>query len=57
MGLILHKGLSTNSGHYLSLVKVGDIRFECDDVNITKIEFNNFCNSLTVYKLFYKRCT
>ncbi len=22
---MLHKGLSTNSGHYLSMVKVGDI--------------------------------
>ncbi len=32
MGLILHKGSSTNSGHYISMVKVGDIWFECDDV-------------------------
>ncbi len=36
--LILHKRLSTNSGHYLSIVKVGDIGFECYDVMITKIE-------------------
>ncbi len=57
MGLILHKGLSTNSGHYISMVKVGDIWFECDDVKITKIEFNHFCNSNTVYMLFYKRST
>ncbi len=27
MGLILHKGSSTNSGHYISMVKVGDILF------------------------------
>ncbi len=57
MGLILHKGSSTNSGHYISMVKVGDIWFECDDVKITKIEFNYFCNSNTVYMLFYKRST
>ncbi len=57
MGLILHKGSSTNSGHYISMVKVGDICFECDDVKITKIEFNHFCNSDTVYVLFYKRST
>ncbi len=44
MGLILHKGSSTNSGHYISMGKVGDIWFECDDVKITKIEFNHFCN-------------
>ncbi len=56
-GLILHKGSSTNSGDYLSMVKVGDIWFECDDVKITKIEFNHFCNSNTVYMLFYKRST
>ncbi len=41
MGLLLHKRLSINSGHYISMVKVGDIWFECDDVTITKIEFNN----------------
>ncbi len=57
MGLILHKGSSTNSGHYLSMVKVGDIWFECDDVKITEIEFNHFCSSNTVYMLFYKRST
>ncbi len=57
MGLILYKGLSTNSGHYIFMVKVGDIWFECDDVKITKIEFNHFCNSNAVYMLFYKRST
>ncbi len=57
MGLILHKWSSTNSGHYISMVKVGDICFECGDVKITKIEFNHFCNSNTVYMLFYKRST
>ncbi len=57
MGLILHKWSSTNSGHYISMVKVGDIWFECDDVKITKIEFNHFCYSNTVYLLFYKRST
>ncbi len=55
MGLIVHKGSSTNSGHYISMVKVGDIWFECDDIKITKIYFNYFCNSNTVYMLFYKR--
>ncbi len=54
MSLILHKGWSTNSGHYISMVKVGDI-WLCHDTKITKIEFNNFCNSNTVYMLFYKR--
>ncbi len=57
MGLILHKGSSTNSGHYISMVNVGDIWFECDDVKITKIEFNHFCYSNTVYLLFYQRST
>ncbi len=57
IGLILHKGLSTNSGHNISMVKVGEIWFEFYDVKITKIEFNKFCNSYTVYKLFYKRST
>ncbi len=52
MGLFLHKGPSTNSDHYISMVKVGDIWFECDDVKITKIEFNHFCNSNIVYMLF-----
>ncbi len=49
--------MSTNAGHYLSTVKVGDIWFECDDVKITKIEFNHFYNSNTVCMLFYKRST
>ncbi len=47
--LILHKGSSTNTGHYLSMVKVDDIWFEYDDVKITKIEFNHFCNSNTYF--------
>ncbi len=36
------------------MVKFGDICFECDNVKIIKIEFNNFCTSDTVYMLFYK---
>ncbi len=48
MGLILHKGSSTNSDHYISMVKDGDIWFENGDVKITKIEFNHFSNSNTV---------
>ncbi len=51
MGLILYKGSSTNLDHYTLMVKVGDICFGCDDVKITKIKFNNFCNSDTVYLL------
>ncbi len=54
MGFILYKWSSTNSGHYLSMVKVGYIWLECDDVKITKIEFNHLCNSYSVYMLFYK---
>ncbi len=57
MDSTLHKGSSTNSGYYISMVNVGDIWFECDDVKITKIKFNYFCNSNTVYMLFYKRST
>ncbi len=57
MSLILHKGSSTNSGPHLSMVKVGDIWFKCDDDEIAKIELNHFCNSNTVYMLFYKRST
>ncbi len=49
--LILHKWLSTNSGHYISMVKIGDIWFECNYFKVTKIEFNNLCNSNTVYML------
>ncbi len=56
MGLILLKGSFTNSGHYLSMVKDGDILFECDDVKIIKIEFSHFCNFNTVHMLFYKWC-
>ncbi len=55
MSLILHKGSSINSGHYIYIVKVGDVWFECGDVKITKIELHNFCNSNTAYMLFYKR--
>ncbi len=57
MGLILHKGSSTNSGHYISMVKVGEIWFDCDDFKINKIEFNHFCDSNIVYMLFYKSST
>ncbi len=49
MGLILHKGSSTNSVHYISMVNVGDLWFEWDNVKITKIEFNYFCNCNIVY--------
>ncbi len=38
MGLVLRKGLPTNSVHKLYMVKVGDKWFECDDVKITNIE-------------------
>ncbi len=59
MGLILHKGSTTNTSHYISIVQVGDIWFECDEVKITTLEFNKFCNSNIVYMLFYKfnKCT
>ncbi len=57
MVLILHKGLSTNSSHYLFMVKVADILFECNNVKITKIEFDHFCNSNSFYMLFCKRST
>ncbi len=55
MAHILHKGSSTNSCHCIYMIKVGDIWFKCDNVKITKIEFDHFCNSNTVYMLFYKR--
>ncbi len=55
MGLILHKGSSSNSDHYISVVNVGGKWFKCDDVKITQIVFYHFCNSNTVYMLFYKR--
>ncbi len=48
MGRILHKGSCTNSGHYIYMVKCGDIWFECD-------HFNHFCHSDIDYMLFYKR--
>ncbi len=57
MDFVLHKASSTNSGYCIYMVKVGDIWFECDDVKITQIEINKFCNSDTVNMLFYKRCT
>ncbi len=37
------------------MVRVGDIWFECVTVNNTKIEFNNFCNSNTVYVILQKK--
>ncbi len=45
---------STNSGHYLSIVKVCDICCECDDVNILKLRLT-FCVTLILFILFYKR--
>ncbi len=57
MCLILHEGSSTNSGHYTSMVKVGDMWLECHYVKVTKIQFNNFCNSATLFMLFYERST
>ncbi len=40
MDLILNKGSFTNMDHYMFMVKVGDIWYECDNVKITRIEFN-----------------
>ncbi len=54
MGLILHKGSSTISIHYRSMIKVCDIWLECDALKITKIGLNNICNSDTVYMLLKK---
>ncbi len=56
VGLILHKGSSSNSGHYISVIKVGDIWFECDDGKSNKIELY-FWNSDAAFMLFYKRST
>ncbi len=47
MDLILHEELSTNSGHYIFLVKVGDM-YSLVVCKQCGIEFNNFCNSNTV---------
>ncbi len=52
MGLILHKESSTNSA---SMVNTCDFCYQCDDVKITRIEFNNFCNWNTVYMLCYTK--
>ncbi len=41
-----------NVDHYIYMIKVGDLWFEFEDVKITKIECNNFCNSVNVYMLF-----
>ncbi len=57
MGLILHKGSSTNLDYYISMVKVGDIWYKYDNVKIAGIEFNNLCNLNIVYMLFDKTST
>ncbi len=52
VSFILYNGSSTNSGHHMSIVKVGDTCYKFDYVKITRIELNNFCNLNTVYMLF-----
>ncbi len=55
VGFILHKRSSTYSCHYIPIVKIGDLWFECYNVKINKIECNNFFNPNAVYMFFYKR--
>ncbi len=38
MGHILHNGLSTNSDHYIAMVKVGEMWYEC--VNVISLELS-----------------
>ncbi len=44
-------------GIYLPCTKYITVLYwvKCDNVKVTKIESNNFCNLNTVYMLFYKK--
>jgi uncharacterized UBP type Zn finger protein len=41
IGILIHHGNSSNSGHYASLVKLNDEWNYCDDGSISKVNFEN----------------
>ena len=53
LGIILHKGDSTNSGHYIAIVKRNNIWYNCDDANITEINIENALNTNNVKENAY----
>jgi len=56
MGVVVHRGTSMNSGHYMAYVKRNNIVYKCDDRIITSGEqFNNIPKNETPYILLYKK--
>ncbi len=53
MSLFLHKGLFTSTSHYISMVRVCNLFYQCHDGNINKIKFNNFFICNAVYILLF----
>ena len=52
--MVLHKGSSTSCGHYTSLVNISNQWYHCDDLKVTKVDFDKYCISSEVYLLFYQ---
>ena len=55
MAAIFHKGATKDSGHYISVIRSADKWYECNDHNIKRIEFKDFCSSKEVYIMFYQK--
>ena len=53
LGLIEHRGVFINSGHYASYIRQNNKWYHCDDKHIT--ETNLFTLSNNVYLLFYAK--
>ena len=54
VGLVLHKGATRASGHYISIVKAKNMWYYCDDSHVTIIsDIHRILHSREVYLLFY----
>ena len=40
-GIVCHRGDSTHAGHFYSYVKHGSQWFQCDDANVSVVEFSS----------------
>ena len=55
ISVIFHKGVTKDSGHYISVIRSAEKWYECNDHKIRSIDFTEFCCSKEVYILFYHK--
>ena len=55
VNIIPHHGDFISSGHYTVLIKTHEF-YNCNDMHVKAVQYQNIRNSASAYLLFYKKC-